>query len=508
MEKRLIELNDARYGEGQYDATVIMPDFNIYTNWKIGSLYGPSGTGKTTILTAKFGIPQYKFLTEGKPIDHISENILITVGLMSIPTWYTDISLLSGGEKERYRIACILTNSKENDTIVLDEFTSLVDRATAKGMAKGISKWCRNNNRRLIVASINNDIFSFLKPDFIWSTRYNKFITYVEEEIKLDFIKGSYDDWKLFERYHYLSSKLFTGSAITLALIDNEPVAFIAVSTQIQHGRRIHRLVVLPEWQGLGIGTKLLEYATEIEHNAGFKVYIKTSHPAIGSYLQLSNKWEPSTYNLKLKQNDSHIWHREVRKIPCWCYRYNGGKNKQLSLPINPTSEANTLISTPINPSSETNTLLSINPVPKTNISSLIINDKWDSLIRKGKIETRKNGYVYIRKNYPTTYFGSFQEAYDAQTLSSIQSGCNPYKIVDDNIIIKIKNPLGPNEFFYAKLSIIFLDLVKNRTWFVRHMATGPHARSKINGNHVYLEDICNIPRKDSHILFANDPTV
>ena len=361
-------------------------------------------------------------------------------------------------------------------------------------------------------------------------------MTYVDYrqsgELTLQFVRGSYDDWKLFERYHYLSTKLFTASTVTLALIKNEPVAFVAVSFQMQHGRRIHRLVVLPEWQGLGIGSRLLEYVADEEDRNGSKVYIKTSHPAIGRYLESSNKWLPSTHNLK--PSKAHPWYDEVRQVPCWCYKYNGIiKHLKLKLDVPPVTAAATPIITPaittITPIIVPTPALTIAPTvaPKpvilnkqcnlTDVKDKLnevgepVQNSWDCLIRKGRIEIRKNSYAYIRKNYQTIYFNTSQEAYNAQTLSSIESGCNPYKIINNEIIIKIRNPCGSNMYYYAKVPVQFLESVKGRTWFIRQMATGPHARSKIDERtriHVYLEDICGIPRKNSTLLFTEDPTV
>ena len=422
---------------------------------------------------------------------------------------------------------------ESGDLIIIDEFTSLVDRATAKGMSKGISKWCRSHNKKLtwgatplqfseipevfrsartqrarlklIIATIHNDIFSFMKPDFIRSTRYSQFISYENVPIDIYYKMGSYSDWKIFSKYHYLSSELFTASTITLAFVNKEPVGFIAISFQMKHGRRVHRLVVFPEWQGLGIGTRLLEHVAAIENNNNNRVYIKTSHPAIGNYLQMSPKWEPTTYNLK--KNYNHPWYDGIRHTPSWCYMYKGSvpsTNKLILNIINPLiiSVANPQEKEIMSPKNTTesnpsNCLLDVSKIPK-----------WDCLIRKGEIFNQNNKFVYKRKNYQNQYFDSIEDAYNAQYISSLESGVNLYKISDDNVIIKIKDKENSTGFSYAKINKSFLEIVKGKTWHIRYLKSGPRARGKIDGKSVYLDEICNIDRKLGGIIFKTDPSV
>jgi GNAT superfamily N-acetyltransferase len=57
------------------------------------------------------------------------------------------------------------------------------------------------------------------------------------------------------------------------------------------------RLVVMPEWQGAGVGTKFLEYVCEF-HKRGlglkgkkFPTMFHTSHPQLIGYLNYSKRW-------------------------------------------------------------------------------------------------------------------------------------------------------------------------------------------------------------------------
>ena len=60
---------------------------------------------------------------------------------------------------------------------------------------------------------------------------------------------------------------------------------------------RATRLVVMPEWQGAGVGTKFLEWVCEYHKNGlgrcGRKLptLFHTSHPQLIGYLSASKKW-------------------------------------------------------------------------------------------------------------------------------------------------------------------------------------------------------------------------
>ena len=55
---------------------------------------------------------------------------------------------------------------------------------------------------------------------------------------------------------------------------------------------RVHRLVVLPDYQGLGIGSILLNEITKLYTQKGFKMYIKTSHIKLRKYMEKQKNWE------------------------------------------------------------------------------------------------------------------------------------------------------------------------------------------------------------------------
>lgn len=61
---------------------------------------------------------------------------------------------------------------------------------------------------------------------------------------------------------------------------------------------RATRLVVMPEWQGIGVGTKFLnavcEYHLERNGRCGYRypVFFHTSHPQLCGALRHSGKWK------------------------------------------------------------------------------------------------------------------------------------------------------------------------------------------------------------------------
>src|SRR5690606_23909351 len=67
--------------------------------------------------------------------------------------------------------------------------------------------------------------------------------------------------WTLFEPHHYLSGNLMSSAKCFAAYIGGRPVAFTSFRPfphpKVRDIRMGHRLVVLPDFQGMGIATVL-----------------------------------------------------------------------------------------------------------------------------------------------------------------------------------------------------------------------------------------------------------
>jgi GNAT superfamily N-acetyltransferase len=80
-------------------------------------------------------------------------------------------------------------------------------------------------------------------------------------------------------------------------------VGFCAVrvhpSGTMNFARSIHRLVILPDFQGLGVGTRFLEEICKIYVNRGIKVHIRTAHESLGIHMGHTPTWRATGRNGK-----------------------------------------------------------------------------------------------------------------------------------------------------------------------------------------------------------------
>ena len=91
--------------------------------------------------------------------------------------------------------------------------------------------------------------------------------------------------WQIFREHHYLNTeRLGAGVRCYVAKYGEKPVAFCAV----QHIRmkanyfRVSRLVVLPDYQGVGIGKRLLNFLAELyTSQINLPFYILTTNPQL-----------------------------------------------------------------------------------------------------------------------------------------------------------------------------------------------------------------------------------
>lgn len=274
----------------------------------ITALIGSSGSGKTTILK-DWGMVQPEYCEE-TPIyklfncEEDAEKYLLMFGLRTIPAWRRSLTQLSNGERQR----AVFALNYSNDVLFCDEFTSLVDRDTALALCNSINKAKPEN---LIVASCHKDIADFLYCDQIYDCDKRKWrsLRPVGVHTKtLDFRQvETKEAWRIFGKHHYLSGKVNTSATTYAAFINGKPVAmcaFIAFpSGSFKNAWRGHRTIVLPEFQGMGIGNALSDWvARKISENGG-RYFSKTAHPAMGEHRERSKKWRPTSKN-KVIRND------------------------------------------------------------------------------------------------------------------------------------------------------------------------------------------------------------
>ncbi len=165
------------------DTFTLTADVPVEGNdWQIGLIVGPSGTGKTSIGRLLFGggklVDLYAGWDNDAPIieaiapwadfDAVT-GALANVGLGDVPSWLRPFKALSNGQQFRAGLARLITEAPDN--VIVDEFTSVIDRQIAKIGALAFAKgWRRNKGKRVVLLSCHYDIVEWLQPDWAFDT--------------------------------------------------------------------------------------------------------------------------------------------------------------------------------------------------------------------------------------------------------------------------------------------------------------------------------------------------
>lgn len=346
-------LND-KYTEYVYDAYDIQNkeesnvtiDNNIRVDdfdWNIGVIYGGSGTGKSTLLKT-FGEIQQPIFDNSKSLisnfdwltPEEATHLLSAIGLSSVPCWLRPHATLSNGEQYRANLAYSVAKSKENDVILIDEYTSVVDRDVAKAMSNALQKYIRREKKKIILASCHFDIMEWLNPDWIYSPNKRRverpdYLRLSRPKIELEIFRCRYETWKIFKQHHYLSEDLNPAALCYVILWNDKPVSFIAILPFPGVGdaktRRISRIVTLPDYQGLGIGKALVDYFSALYWKVDSQMYIRTINPALGiSLTKDKTNWQPTLSNMKADFAKDTSG-RKLLNRPSYSFKYIGEKS-------------------------------------------------------------------------------------------------------------------------------------------------------------------------------------
>lgn len=274
--------------------------------WNVGLIVGASGTGKTTI--AKEVFKEYE-LFQGfewkcdSVLDDFNGDftakeiteILSKVGFASPPDWLKPFRVLSNGQKMRVELARLILESDK--PFIYDEFTSVVDRQVACIGSAAIQKFVRKSDKQFIAVSCHYDIAEWLEPDWIYDVNKMEFIrgNLRRPEIKVDIRAAKQSEWREFMDFHYLSSDHNNAAHKYIAEINGEAVAWCSVlhfpHPKIKNMKRIHRVVVRPDYQGVGIGYKFLNFISEMYKTKGFRVGMVTSSPSLIYAMCKGSEW-------------------------------------------------------------------------------------------------------------------------------------------------------------------------------------------------------------------------
>jgi ABC-type ATPase with predicted acetyltransferase domain len=258
---------------------------------------GDSGSGKSVLLKAiktDLGIqaqdthdlntnPNTPIIeTVGKNTTQALE-LLSKVGLNDAFLFLRTYNQLSDGQKHRYHIAQLAETPAQ--FWLLDEFTSTLDRDTAKIVAHNLQKLARQRHKAVIAATTHTDLLNDLAPNLHIHKQYGKQITTHHHNPKphnctlthqTHIQQGTLQDYKTLSHFHYRTTrtppprKTFTlkhkNQTIGAAIYGFPPPmcfgrtkAWKGTLQQLQQEiSTITRVVIHPKYRSIGLGAKLI----------------------------------------------------------------------------------------------------------------------------------------------------------------------------------------------------------------------------------------------------------
>jgi ABC-type lipoprotein export system ATPase subunit len=294
--------------------------------WQVGLIVGPSGTGKTSLARALFGKrfdrapgwPKDAALIDAIAPEAEMDQVtaaLAAVGLGTVPSWLRPFHCLSNGEQFRAGLARLLCERPK--LAVLDEFTSTIDRRVAQIGAAAFAKGWRRGAGQFVGVTCHEDVVPWLQPDWVIDTRSAEFKwrrLRRAPSLTMDIHKTDGSYWPLFEPHHYLKLPRMVAADYYVGFVDGQPVAHIAFSPRpgLVEARAC-RLVIMPEWQGAGLGLRFLNELAALwrrgvnRYDKPLPTLFHTSHPGLAAALR-----------------NQPLWHQTSAALGCKTTRKNG----------------------------------------------------------------------------------------------------------------------------------------------------------------------------------------
>lgn len=273
-------------------------------DWSVGLIVGPSGSGKSSIMRHVFGeMPLLEWSAKSVvddfdkrfSVEKIAE-VCSAVGFNTIPAWMRPHAVLSNGEKFRVDLARRLLEIP--DPIVVDEFTSVVDRQVAQIGSHAVQKYVRRNNRKFVAVTCHYDVIDWLQPDWVLDAATRSFTRRSLQRrpsVECTIGRVPYAAWSLFAPYHYLTAELNKSARCFGLWVGGKLAAFAGVlhfPHPTERGiKRLSRLVTLPDFQGLGLAFVLSDAVGAALKASGFRFRSYPAHPSLVRAFDQSSKW-------------------------------------------------------------------------------------------------------------------------------------------------------------------------------------------------------------------------
>lgn len=261
------------------------------SEWSIGLVVGPSGSGKSSVMRQVWGDMEPMRWTAKSVIDDFNKKTSINdvskacqaVGFNTIPAWMRPFGVLSNGERFRVDIARRLIELPS--PIVVDEFTSVVDRQVAKVASHAVQKYVRRSKKQLVAVTCHYDVIDWLQPDWVLDMATRSFTRRcLQRRPAIECVIGRvpYSAWSMFAPYHYMSASLNRSARCYGLWADGNLAAFSGVLPKppSKTVRALSRTVTLPDWQGLGLGLVIKSVLGSAYKALGYRLRSYPAHPA------------------------------------------------------------------------------------------------------------------------------------------------------------------------------------------------------------------------------------
>ena len=187
--------------------------------WNVGLIVGPSGCGKSTVARHLFvdalerQAPLHEWPTDRSVLDAFPESLpikevvelLSSVGFSSPPAWLRPFGVLSTGQQFRVGLARLLAAAEAGHIVVVDEFTSTVDRTVAQVGSAALARTVRRRQQQFVAVTCHEDVETWLQPDWVLRPAEGRFAWRLLQRrpaVALTVVRCQASAWPLFASHH------------------------------------------------------------------------------------------------------------------------------------------------------------------------------------------------------------------------------------------------------------------------------------------------------------------